>query len=361
MKKGARPATRPVKSAMQQTAVDADRNAVARPSRLRAEPTINALIYASAARRCNEIRRSSTPFDRFKTRESPRIPGDEFLKSGMDTSSAVGRRSGGKKTIASMRLGCVSFLNARPLIAGLDEDPDVTLELEVPSRLLDGLIEHRFETALLPVIDYQRLDDLRVVPAGGIGSDGKTLTVRIFSRCPIADIRVLACDPDSHTSVALARILLGEKTGRTPALIELHDAPDNAYDAMLLIGDKVVCDAPVGYSHDLDLGEAWKEMTGLPFVFAVWMTRLTGDVSNLDRTLDAARQRGLSDIDTIVADHARPRGWPEALARKYLTQHLTYSIGPRELDAIRKFHQLAFEHGILSERPRALVVAGDPR
>src|SRR5687767_15947212 len=109
---------------------------------------------------------------------------------------------------SKLRIASVSFLNARPLIEGLDREPGVELTLDVPSKLLDGLRDRRYDVALLPVIDYQKLDNLTIIPAGGIGSDGETLTVRVFSRVPIHQIQTLACDPDSHTSVALARIIL---------------------------------------------------------------------------------------------------------------------------------------------------------
>src|SRR2546423_11029863 len=79
------------------------------------------------------------------------------------------------------RIGSVSFLNAKPLIYGLDEADDLRLTLDLPSRLIDGLRDRRLDVALLPVIDYQRLPGLRVLTAGGIGCDGPTLTVRIFS------------------------------------------------------------------------------------------------------------------------------------------------------------------------------------
>src|SRR5437870_1805327 len=91
-----------------------------------------------------------------------------------------------------LRLGSVSFLNAKPLIYGLDTEPHISLALDVPSRLADLLRTDAVDVALLPVIDYQRLDGLRIVPAGGIASDGPTLTVRIFSRVPIEQITTLA-------------------------------------------------------------------------------------------------------------------------------------------------------------------------
>ena len=108
----------------------------------------------------------------------------------------------------------MSFLNAKPLIYGLENDRNVALKLAVPSQLLTGLEQAQFDVALLPVIDYQRLDNLVLVPAGGIGCDGPTLTVRIFSRKPIEQIKTMACDTDSHTSVALARVICSEMISR---------------------------------------------------------------------------------------------------------------------------------------------------
>src|SRR5258706_15074047 len=95
------------------------------------------------------------------------------------------------KICQQLRLGSVSYLNAKPLIYGLEHDDSVRLRLEVPSRLLAGLREKRFDVALLPVIDYQRLDGLCLVPSRGIGCDGPTLTVRIFSKRPVEQIPTL--------------------------------------------------------------------------------------------------------------------------------------------------------------------------
>src|ERR1039458_5236715 len=170
-----------------------------------------------------------------------------------------------RSTPSRLRIGSVSYLNAKPLIYGLDEADDLELSLDVPSRLLEGLCQRRFDVALLPVIDYQRLAGLRILSSGGIGCDGPTLTVRIFSKVPIEQITTLVCDTDSHTSVALARILLSETMGLHPKLID-----HGAAEARLLIGDKVVCEEPAGLAHHLDLGQAWKEFTGLPVVFATW-------------------------------------------------------------------------------------------
>lgn len=248
-----------------------------------------------------------------------------------------------------IRIASVSYLNARPLIHGLENEPTVALSLDVPSRLLDSLRAGWSDVALLPVIDYARLDGLTILPAGGIGSDGPTLTVRIFSRVPIERITSLACDPDSHTSVGLARIILAKRFGVTPEFCELSRiTSDDLRQARLLIGDKVVCEAPLdGFDHQFDLGQEWKAMTGLPFVFAVWMARDGVDHARAMEILTRAKQAGVRDIERIVQQYAVPRGWPVDLARDYLTKHIQYDIGSREVEAAQLFLQSAADHRII--------------
>lgn len=263
----------------------------------------------------------------------------------------------------TFRLGSVSFLNAKPLIYGLEEADDLDLALDVPSRLLDGMRGGRYDVALLPVIDYQRMDGLKLLTSGGIGCDGPTLTVRIFSPVPAGRVRTLACDTDSHTSVALARILLAERYGVRPEFVDLKRTEmgcvaASGNTAVLLIGDKVVSDEPAGLPHQLDLGEEWKALTGLPFVFAAWMARGGVDLGDLPGRLERAKRDGLTHVDQIVARHAGPRGWPADVARRYLTEHLEFDIGPDHLRAIRLFHELAGKHGIVTAPLRELDVHG---
>jgi chorismate dehydratase len=261
-----------------------------------------------------------------------------------------------KPKLRILRVGSVSFLNAKPLIYGLEEADGLDLQLDVPSRLLNGLIEDRFDVALLPVIDYQRMAGLRLIPSGGIGCDGPTLTVRIFSPAPVERITTLACDTDSHTSVALARVLLGEHFGIRPEFIPLDHPGVTPQTARLLIGDKVVCEQPIGLPHQVDLGEVWKEHTGLPFVFAAWMARPGIDLGSLPQQLETAKRAGLAHIDQIISRFAVPRGWPPSDARRYLTQYLQFNIGPRHLEAIRRFHQLAARYGFIPGEPGELNV-----
>ena len=258
-----------------------------------------------------------------------------------------------------IRVASVAYFNSKPLIEGLDDDRSIALSLAVPAKLIDGLANGQSDVALLPTIDYQSLCGLRVIPAGGIGCDGPTLTVRLFGRIPIERVTRVACDSESHTSVALAKILFAEAYHTSPAFVPLNEATAAGDEALLLIGDKVICEEPAGYPIQIDLGEAWKGLTGLPFVFAVWTARPVVELGDLPDRLAEARRVGLSRARQLVAQHAVPRGWPAAIALRYVTQYLKYDIGPRQLEAIERFHRLAEKHGLLSGPRKPLIVERD--
>lgn len=245
------------------------------------------------------------------------------------------------------RLSAVSYFNTTPLVYGLEHDPEVRIRFGVPSSLLDDLILDRSDVALLPVIDLQKLAGLRVLPGIGIGCDGPTLTVRLFSRTPVSQTRILAVDPDSHTSVILARLIFQHRFHLCPELIDLSQTQDRPYETRLLIGDKVVTHPPEGFSYQLDLGEAWKQLTGLPFTFAIWTLRPDIPVGNLVQKLETSLRNGLAHLDDLIRTHAIPRGWSEHLARQYLTRYLRFQLSPEHLQAIRLFHQMAHQSGLI--------------
>lgn len=188
-----------------------------------------------------------------------------------------------------------------------------------------------------------------------IGCDGPTLTVRLFSSTPLERITRIHADTDSHTSVALARVLLKERLGIEPTITDFDarehmpvwlsgGSEDGAWpEAMLLIGDKVVTDSPpaVRYPHQMDLGEAWHELTGLPFVYAAWACR-TGEESS-ERVLHGARlldrqlRHNMTRIDWIIARRAGEHRWPIDLASRYLGSLLRFTIGDRERTGAQAF------------------------
>jgi chorismate dehydratase len=125
-------------------------------------------------------------------------------------------------------------------------------------------------------------------------------------------------------------------------------------DARLLIGDKVVCEEPAGFEHQLDLGSAWRALTGLPFVFAVWTARAGVDLGDLPERLEGAKRRGLANVPEIVKRHAVPRGWPAGLALQYLSVYLKFDVGERELRAVSLFHEMAARYGVIEGTVRGL-------
>jgi chorismate dehydratase len=269
---------------------------------------------------------------------------------------------------APLRLGVVSFVNTLPLIEGLEKLRGVELRTSVPSLLLDLLLAREVDAALCSSIDYQRSPEpLIVLPAGLLGCEGSTLTVRLSSREPVEHVREVYCDTDSHTSVALLRILLAERYGIAPRLID-YDAreqvaegrPVESPPAVLLIGDKVVTDSPGrdAYPHQVDLGQAWSEATGLPFVFALWMARRDGDHDRLrlaSAILDRARRANRGRLGGIVHRRARSRGWPADLAAAYLGRHIAFEFTPAMLEGLAAFYEKAHAHGLIGP-PRELVV-----
>jgi len=276
------------------------------------------------------------------------------------------------------RLGVVSYLNAKPLIEGLDADPGIELFFDVPARLPALLDSGEVDAALVPVIDLLNPNRRwRIISDACIGCDGETLTVRVFSRVPPQNVRRLYVDGDSHTSVALARVvwpgLFGHSietlplidsgstsAGRRPVIRDdvrdgdagtasRYDAV-GANDGVLLIGDKVVTHAPTDLEIETDLGSCWKSLTSLPFVFAAWAApeSTTREIESLSAKLSRARDAGVAAAELIAADFGPGHGWPVTLARRYLAGRLKFHLGPRQRQGMNKFLELAKEHSLVA-------------
>ncbi len=248
----------------------------------------------------------------------------------------------------TITLGVVSFLNARPLVEGLDTVERVRLQYAVPSRLAAMLAAGDVSVALLPVIDLLRaVEAYQIVSDACIACDGETMTVRIFSRIPAEEIEYLYADGDSHTSIAMAQVIWSGMYGR-PLRIEPIGPGDSieACDPVLLIGDKVVTTPVRHRQHRIDLGKAWKNWTGLPFVFAVWAGRPNPELARLAPQLSAARDRGCARAPQIARQAGPALGWPVDLAETYLTHSMSYVLGPRQRQGIRQFLNQAVRAGL---------------
>ncbi len=259
------------------------------------------------------------------------------------------------------RVGAVAYLNTLPLVEGLAGTEAIDLRLEPPCDLARLLESREVDVALASLVDYQRSAiPLELVPIGMIGCDGPTLTVRIYSRVPLDAIRTLHADVESHTSACLAQLVVERHAGRCPETraFDAHPAIDAAWadgpEAVLLIGDKVVTGAPPAsrYPHQIDLGEAWKARTGLPFVYALWMCR-AGESPALRTTLallDRQRRHNATRSGWIAAGAARMHGWPAETTATYLGDLLRFDPTPRHREAIDRCFDEAGRAGLIGER-----------
>ncbi|HKQ47360.1 MAG TPA: menaquinone biosynthesis protein [Phycisphaerae bacterium] len=253
---------------------------------------------------------------------------------------------------ATATLGVVSFLNALPLYESLLDRRGVVIKPAVPSKLSELLTLGGCDAALLPVVDYWRnRERLTLVADGCIASDGETQTVRVFSKVPPDKVQRVHVDGDSHTSIVLARLVWRELYSRDIELISCRPAgvadEGMSNESVLLIGDKVVRNAPRGFGFEVDLGAAWKHLTDLPFVFAAWYGPKDRDHRAMTRLLAEARDAGVADARRIAGEHAAIHGWPVDVATKYLCEIMRYRLTPPMHAAMDRFFHLADRHGLL--------------
>lgn len=260
-----------------------------------------------------------------------------------------------------LRIVAVRYLNTAPLIEGLGKVRGLELRTAAPAAIGALVAKGDADVGLASVIDAITIHPaLAMIPAGMIGCDGPTRTVRVFSRVPFAEVRRLHADSESHTSIALARVILARCFGATPEVEEFPACEigrgGRLPDTILLIGDKVVTAAPPAddYPYRLDLGEEWKALTGLPFVYAIWMCRaeLTDDprISAAAGLLDRQRRRNAARLDWIVSRSAPAHGWNVPEAAQYLGSLLRYTVGEREREGIARFFAECAELNIAPAR-----------
>ena len=226
-----------------------------------------------------------------------------------------------------MRFGAVGYLNARPLTEGL-----APLVLDTPAGLARRYGKGELDVALLPVVAGHELGLARVGSLG-IAADGPVESVLLFLRTPLEAVRTLALDPASRTSNVLARIVLREAHGARP---EVREAPA---DAEVSIGDPALARSR-GNEPRLDLSEAWRRHTGLPFVFAAWYGAPAAETA-----LEEAYARGRRRIAAYAAE-ARVDLGPERLER-YLETSIRYRIGAREEQGLARFLDAGRRLGLL--------------
>ncbi|HSI12422.1 MAG TPA: menaquinone biosynthesis protein, partial [Chthoniobacter sp.] len=255
----------------------------------------------------------------------------------------VGRRVRSYPALAGLRIGCVQYLNSKPLIHGFD-GPVI---FDHPSGLARDLIAGKLDVALVPTFEALRTPHYTLAEDVGIACDGPVYSVFLAHRGPLTGLRRVALDPASLTSVHLLQVLLREYHGVRPELCALSEFPAKA-DAALIIGNQAIefrQQDQEGYEI-LDLGEEWKRCTGLPFVFAPWLLR--PDLPNAKEVADdlrALKAHGLAHLDDIIRAELRD----PAFTRCYLTEHIRFVLGDREKAGIAKYRELLAKHGFIAD------------
>lgn len=257
---------------------------------------------------------------------------------------------------APIRVGAVSYLNAKPLYHRLGEfAPEVRLSMDVPSRLAEQLAAGELDVALIPSIEYLRGVDrgYEIVPDFAIAARGPVRSVKVFSRVPWDRIDRLALDAGSRTSQALARIWLDARHGVRPSVVEELplgvSALESTADAVLVIGDRAMKVPHEAFHEVVDLAEGWVGMTGLPFVFALWVARGGVDLRDLPEALRRSRAEGLAHADELAAVHGPRLGLDVASCYDYLTKVLSYDLGEPEIAGLRRFAAMAARLGLAPE------------
>jgi chorismate dehydratase len=273
-----------------------------------------------------------------------------------------------------LRISAISFLNTAPLMWDFEHDPTPELvqnfrvEYTVPSLCAAQLAEGSADIGIVPVITTATIPGLVIVPDVSISAKGPVKSILLVSKVPIEQVRTVATDTSSRTSVALTHVLFTKFFGGARELVPMD--PDlgsmlSACDAALLIGDSALMAATTGF-HVYDLAEVWKQKTGTAFVFAVWAIRkaalLSAD-SKLDvaRIFQQSRDHGLipENLLGIARDWAPKLGMKVADVQDYLRENIFYRMDEDCMNGLRLYFQFAEECGLISHA-NAFEMLGSP-
>ncbi|MEI6349662.1 MAG: menaquinone biosynthesis protein [Verrucomicrobiota bacterium] len=246
------------------------------------------------------------------------------------------------KALDGLRIGCVRYLNSRPLI----EPYAGPVVLDHPSALAAALARGDLDVALVPVYEALRSPGFAIADGVSISSLGPVWSVFIAHQGPVSAIRSVSLDPASLTSVNLFKVLFAEWGDSVPNYVA-EPSPSGPEGARLIIGNQAIAfrEQHGGDFNYFDLGEEWLRRTGLPFVFAVWLIR--PEVKEPHRVAAAFREiatRGRKSISKIAANHPEYRS---EFAIRYLTQNIRFDLGGKEKQGIALFRALLCKHGFL--------------
>jgi chorismate dehydratase len=240
--------------------------------------------------------------------------------------------------LKKIRVGIVNYLNTKPLLYGLEREPisnQIELIGDYPARVAQMLLDDEIDVGLVPVAVLSKLSDYHIVGDYCIGTEGEIASVALFSDVPMNEIQKVYLDYQSRTSVALLKYLMKEYWGISPEIVEAtnedYRKEIKGTTAGLVIGDRAFEQRKIS-TFIYDLGAEWRSITGLPFVFAAWVStqQLPSDFIQL---FNAANGAGMSHIDDIVA--ATPYDLFDL--KKYYNLHLSYKLDTQKQKGLDLF------------------------
>ncbi len=248
-----------------------------------------------------------------------------------------------------LKIGVVPYMNAKPFIYGFQEKADkIDIMYGVPSELPEMLENEELDVISMPSVGYFRSTGYKIIPGSAIASNGLVESVKLFIKVSsIEKIRTVALDKDSLTSCVLTKIILWKKYSLKPEYIILEDKRKiyNEYaDAFLVIGDDAMKVREEGFIV-LDLGQEWNELTGFPFVYAVWVTKSGSKLHGISKLLFDAKECGLKFIDEIADAEAGRLRMGKERCLWYLKESIKYNLGEQEIRGLKSFYDYALEMG----------------
>lgn len=254
-----------------------------------------------------------------------------------------------------LKVSFIEFLNSVPLgwgfLHGRDQGAFDVL-FDVPSQCALHLEDGSADVGLIPVIEYQRIAGLRILPGISIASRREVKSVLFVSRTPIDEVEEVALDTSSRTSVALLRILLSHFYGRSDVRYYPHP-PDprkmlERHGSALVIGNQALR-VPHEGVRIYDLAHEWNRFTGLPFVFAFWAVRQDVRLGKAREVFYRSRDEGLANIGRIADHYSETLGLAGAEVRDYIQHNLNYDLDADNLAGLERFYCLSHQLGLIPE------------
>jgi chorismate dehydratase len=237
--------------------------------------------------------------------------------------------------LSSLRIGCVKYLNARPLIRGWHGH----VELDHPASLCRRLARGDVDVALVSSFEFLRNPSYRIIDGISLSSDGPIYSVIVAHRRGISDLDEIELDPAAETSINLLRCLLA-KLNFAPRLVATSTSSSHGH---LLIGDQAIKFRQKHGAQFLywDLGQQWKRMVDLPFVYALWLIRPeVGEAESVANQLRSLRDENLADIDELIAHE---KEFDHGFCRRYYRENLRFSFGESEKRGLQRFADLCMK------------------